>query len=58
MFKDTNLSVRDYIAIEMSKTVPPPTEYVGDRETEKFYKDWANKCYKMADTLIKRGDIR
>lgn len=57
MSKAKEICTRDYIAIEMAKAIKPPDDYVGASETEKSYKAWATKCYKMADALIKRGNI-
>lgn len=57
MSKATELNTRDYIAIEMAKAIKPPDDYVGKSETEESYRNWAAKCYHMADALIKRGNI-
>lgn len=57
MSKSKEMYTRDYIAVEMAKAIKPPDDFVGDSETDKSYKAWAAKCYRMADALIKRGNI-
>lgn len=55
MSKYEDIHYRDRIAVEMAKSVPIPVDYMGLTETEKSYQQWAAKCYKMAEVLIKKG---
>ena len=51
-FTNHGMTMRDYLAARAMVAVPPPTEYLGYRETEDSYRLWANRCVRMADTLM------
>ncbi|CAB3689464.1 hypothetical protein LMG3458_02054 [Achromobacter deleyi] len=46
------LSVRDYFAAKASTVIKPPTDYMGRAETDEEYAAWAQKCWRMADSLL------
>ena len=53
---DTDEEYKAYLRIYFSglamQTNKPPSYFVGDNETEKSFQDWAQKCVKMADSLL------
>lgn len=46
------MTLRDYFAAKAIGKLPPPADYVGSKETEDSYKNWAKKAYKMADAML------
>lgn len=47
------MTLRDYFAAAAIKTICPPTEFVGEKETEECYSKWAEKAYRMADAMLR-----
>ncbi|UNM04983.1 hypothetical protein H4O05_09845 [Citrobacter freundii] len=47
------MSLLDYFAASAICQLPPPNDYVGNKETEESYRKWANKAYKMADAMLR-----
>jgi hypothetical protein len=46
------MTLRDYFAGQAINILVPPTEYVGQEQTEKSFYFFANKAYKIADALL------
>ncbi|WP_259565584.1 hypothetical protein [Enterobacter sichuanensis] len=47
------MSLRDYFAAKAIGVIAFPADYVGTKETEESYKQWAQKAYRMADAMLK-----
>lgn len=45
------IGLRAYLAAKAMTAMPPPTEYMGHKETEESYRVWARRCVRMADAL-------
>ena len=46
------LTKREHFAAIAMQSLKSPVEFVGEKETENSYKEWAKKCVKMADYLL------
>lgn len=46
------MTKRYYTAVEMSKHVREPSDFLTEKERKESYRLWAEKCYRMADALL------
>ncbi len=50
----TGLTKREYFAVQCSKILNCPTDFVGETERKESYERWAKKSVRMADELLKQ----
>jgi hypothetical protein len=46
------MSLRDYLAAKAVAALEAPCDYVGRSETQRSYREWAEKAYRMADAML------
>lgn len=51
--KHPGMSLRDYFVAKAMAVVTPPRDLCGTAETAREYAEWAEKCLRMADALLK-----
>lgn len=51
--KHPGMTLRDYFAAQAMAVVEPPRDLCGTAETAREYVSWAEKCWRMADAVLK-----
>ncbi len=54
---DTGMTLRDYFANSASRVIPLMTKRGFSESNEEDYDNWAKKCYKRADALLKQREL-
>lgn len=49
---ESGMTLRDYFAAKAVSALEVPCDYVGVMETQKSYRQWAEKAYQMADAML------
>lgn len=52
------MTLRDYFAAKAMESMPPPSDYVGEKETADSYRYWSAKCYHMADAMLAARELK
>ncbi len=55
--QENGMTLRDYFANSAMQIATPPSIYVGEKETEKSFEDFAIYCYKIADAMLKQREL-
>lgn len=53
----SGMSLRDYFAAKASMVIPVIKDRNFSQPTDKDYDEWAEKCYKRADALLKQREL-
>ncbi len=59
VLKDASYDQRQHYILHCATILPPPSRFVGEKETREALDDWATKVYDLADALYKKvcGDL-